>query len=205
MLDAAEKVQWSLSGLILLVIAALFVIHFLGIAGLPSTTSLVALEPQKVSQPDFERSMSADIKKDYSSLKQKLQNTDRRLRGRGQQPKRAFRFVEPAIVERVSRLDEAVQLLQGAESRVVNDPQTGKQSLEVFNIDSGHLIEGLGIQNGDRLEMVNGQDLDFEDHNALLEVYDDALDRVRQGLPIIISVRRGPERVEIHFRTGATR
>lgn len=99
---------------------------------------------------------------------------------------------EPSV--RVSRalLDEALAHAPRREGRLVPELAGGAiRGVRVFGVSEGGALAALGLQNGDRIERVNGTPLSTPD--AVVRAYDGGRDRYDVEL-----TRRG-KRVTIHY------
>ena len=173
-----DKLLWGVLILILLLaVAAGFLF------GLPSSIPDVALKSEKITMQELEINLTPEQK---AVLNENL--TPAPVEGQTRpaivRKKEVFRINRP-LMRKLANRTECQRELMNASSEPMEDG-----SLRIFDIKAGCLLDKVGLQNEDRLKMVNGQSLDFTSMGAIFTTHSDSLAKLQSGQPVVIQIER---------------
>jgi C-terminal processing protease CtpA/Prc len=86
---------------------------------------------------------------------------------------------------------------------ILPSPQ-GQTRLKITGVKEGTMLNKLGIEDGDVIELIDGQVVEFNQQSALKyrSMYRDALERMRRGEAVTITISRKGEPVNLIFGLG---
>lgn len=173
-----DKILWGV--LILLVTLALV----WGIViGLPSSIPDVAMKSERISIEALRKDLTSE---QNALLTENL--TPAAQEGQTRSPRapqsEVFRINRPLMAKLANRT-ECQQELMNASSEPQEDG-----SLRIFDIKAGCLLDKVGLQNEDRLKMVDGQPLDFTSMGAVFSSHSNSLAKLQAGQPVVIQIER---------------
>lgn len=173
-----DKILWGV--LILLVTLALV----WGIViGLPSSIPDVAMKSERISIEALRKDLTSE---QNALLTESL--TPAAQEGQTRPPRapqsEVFRINRPLMAKLANRT-ECQQELMNASSEPQEDG-----SLRIFDIKAGCLLDKVGLQNEDRLKMVDGQPLDFTSMGAVFSSHSNSLAKLQAGQPVVIQIER---------------
>ena len=173
-----DKILWGV--LILLVTLALV----WGIViGLPSSIPDVAMKSERISIEALRKDLTSE---QNALLTENL--TPAAQEGQTRSPRapqsEVFRINRPLMAKLANRT-ECQQELMNASSEPQEDG-----SLRIFDIKAGCLLDKVGLQNEDRLKMVDGRPLHFTSMGAVLSSLSNGLPKLQAGQPVVIQIER---------------
>ena len=186
-----EKILWGTFGLILL---AAIVWGFM--IGLPSTIPAIAMKSEKITEQKLRSELTAEQRVVLDEmLKPPDSASGTTTRGRPQSE--VYRINRP-LLERLANIAECQRELMSASSEVREDG-----TLKIFGIQSGSLLERVGLRENDVLLSVNGLSLDFGSLGDCLDSHSESLVKLRSGNPVVIQIeRRGTLKALVIDPTG---
>ena len=109
---------------------------------------------------------------------------DGQSRSRRAPQSEVFRINRP-LMKKLANRTECQRELMNASSEPQEDG-----SLRIFDIQAGCLLDKVGIQNEDRLKMVDGKPLDFTSMGAVFSSHSNSLSKLQSGQPVVIQIER---------------
>lgn len=188
MLDRLEKIQWAVSGFMVVVFVGMFFWP-----GLPKPAASVLPPMISVELKEFEKGLGQEQLKEYkrtlgvASLG--VKKTEKTAK-----PQQHDRRTVPMSVYNVAR-DE--RLAVGQLKLVRRDP---KAPGRIAGLEPGSLLGGLDFREGDTVDFLNGQKIPFDDEGTLWDLYHQNLAALEAGEAIVITVNRGGQTVHKSFR-----
>jgi hypothetical protein len=78
----------------------------------------------------------------------------------------------------------------------------GNKRLKLTEIPASSLLKKFGIQQGDVIELIDGEIIEFSDEQVLQyhQLFREKIDKVRQGQPISVTVTRNNRPLQIIFK-----
>ncbi len=181
MLGALEKIVWGLSIVVILACGG-----WVGYAGLPSTTPKLALGSKKITEQQLK--LPPEAKADVDAQRAGIDIGDdgpiERPGGKRKRPTTVFQ-VDRNVEERLGNLNDCIAEMNFASSEVQADG-----TLKVFDIQEGSLLEKVGLQNNDVIERIGGMVIDFSDTQACHNTWQENLERLKGGTPIVVEMKR---------------
>ncbi len=196
MLEKLEKIQWGISGFIVLFFVSMFVWP-----GLPKPLPDV-LKPIPVLKPkdkDFNVGLSKD-QRDKLQHQHKLSTSRIKRTVRSSAPPRMERRNVPREI-----CDVAKDLRQAAgQVQLATWERTKRKTAVIRSFKEGSYLPDLGFEKGDEIELIAGMPLEFLrpdgiDQSEAKQLYYDLKDRFFAGEPLTITVNRGGERIMLDF------
>ena len=187
MLDRLEKIQWTVSGLM--------VVNFVGMffwPGLPRPAASVLPPMTSVDLRDFEKGLDKEQLKEYKR-KINVASIEIKKAEKVAKPQQHDRRAIPMNVYHVAR-DK--RLAVGQLNLVKGDPKTGR----ITALEPGSLLGGLDFRAGDTVELLDGKEIPYGDRSALWDLYDEKLAELEAGGSVVITVNRGGQHVHKSFR-----
>ena len=173
-----DKILWGV--LILLITLALV---WGVVIGLPSSIPDVAMKSERISIEALRKDLTSE---QNALLTESL--TPAAQEGQTRPPRapqsEVFRINRPLMAKLANRT-ECQQELMNASSEPQEDG-----SLRIFDIKAGCLLDKVGLQNEDRLKMVDGQPLDFTSMGAVFSSHSNSLAKLQAGQPVVIQIER---------------
>ena len=173
-----DKVLWGV--LILMVTLALV---WGVVIGLPSSIPDVAMKSERISIEALRKDLTSE---QNALLTENL--TPAAQEGQTRPPRapqsEVFRINRPLMAKLANRT-ECQQELMNASSEPQEDG-----SLRIFDIKAGCLLDKVGLQNEDRLKMVDGPPLDFTSMGAVFSSHSNSLAKLQAGQPVVIQIER---------------
>ena len=173
-----DKVLWGV--LILMVTLALV---WGVVIGLPSSIPDVAMKSERISIEALRKDLTSE---QNALLTENLTPgaEEGQARSRRAPQSEVFRINRPLLTKLANRT-ECQQELMNASSEPQEDG-----SLRIFDIKAGCLLDKVGLQNEDRLKMVDGQPLDFTSMGAVFSSHSNSLAKLQAGQPVVIQIER---------------
>ncbi len=188
MLDLMEKIEYSLGGFLVLAIVVMFFYP-----GLSATVSDVPAPTKTLDKPaDFMKSLSAKAAEMHD--RESKQADMSREAGPGAQ-KKEYKLVPQETIERLSDKRNVAPELQLASSEI----DAKGRELKLKNISDQSLLNSLGFQAGDVIRGLNGKPIPFNDEGALWDLYNEQMQRFRDGEAIIVTFSRNGVPTQFHF------
>ena len=185
-----EKFLWGTFGLILL---AVLVWGFM--VGLPSTIPAIAMKSEKITEQELRSELTSEQKVVLDEMLKPTSSSGTATRGRPQSE--VYRINRP-LLERLGNVAECQRELMNASSEPQEDG-----SLKIFGIQSGSLLERVGLRENDVIRSVNGVTLDFGSLGDCLDSHSESLDKLHSGNPVVIQIeRRGTLKALVIDPTG---
>jgi C-terminal processing protease CtpA/Prc len=78
----------------------------------------------------------------------------------------------------------------------------GNKRIKVTEVPTHSILNKLGIQKGDVIELIDGEIIEFSDTKTLTyhSLFKEKLRKVREGQPVSITVTRNNRPLQIFFR-----
>ena len=173
-----DKILWGVFTL-LIILALVWGV----VIGLPSSIPDVAMKSERISIEALRKDLTSE---QNALLTENL--TPAAQEGQTRRPRapqsEVFRINRPLMAKLANRT-ECQQELMNASS----EPQADG-SLRIFDIKAGCLLDKVGLQNEDRLKMVDGQPLDFTSMGAVFSSHSNSLAKLQAGQPVVIQIER---------------
>lgn len=187
----AEKILWGL--FIFLMISAL---TYGLLIGLPSTIPAIAMKSEKITEQKLRADLTDEQMQEFNEmLKPSSSGTGGTATRRPQTE--VYRINKP-LLERLGNIAECQRELMSASSNVLEDG-----SLKVFDIQTGSLLERVGLRENDVLKSINGLPLDFSSLGEVMDSHGESLEKLRNGNPVVIQIeRRGTAKALVIDPTG---
>ncbi len=186
-----EKILWGTFGFILL---AAIVWGFM--IGLPSTIPAIAMKSEKITEQKLRSELTAEQKVVLDEMLQPPASASG-TSTRGRPQSEVYRINRP-LLERLGNIAECQRELMNASSEVREDG-----TLKIFGIQSGSLLERVGLRENDVLRSVNGIPLNFGSLGDCLDAHSESLVKLRSGNPVVIQIeRRGTVKALVIDPTG---
>jgi hypothetical protein len=196
MLGTLEKILWGLSGLLLVGIAVAIV--FLG---LPSTTPPIAMASKTMTAEELQARLKPEQK---ALLDAELRGFELDADGKpvprsdGNRPaQKTVVQVNKELFQRLGNLNDCIHEMEFAQSEALDDG-----SLKIFAIQEGSLLEKVGLKDNDILEGVGGAKLDFRDISKCKGVWEESLERLEAGSPVVVEIKRRGARHQLVVAPG---
>lgn len=173
-----DKILWGI--LILLIILA---VTWGAVIGLPSSIPDVALKSERIPIEELRKNLTAE---QNALLTENLPPSadDNQNRSRRAPQSEVFRINRP-LLKKLANRTECQRELMNASSETQEDG-----SLRIFDIQSGCLLDKVGLQNEDRLKMVDGKPIDFSSMGAVFSSHSNSLSKLQSGQPVVIQIER---------------
>jgi hypothetical protein len=197
MLETLEKIQWGVSGFLVVVFLGMFVWP-----GLPAPIPAVLPPIRTVSAETFQRGLTAEQKKRFkhkTSLASSRSKSKSRSPGAVRQPE--YREVPPEISEVATDLRQAAGQMQ-----LVKWTRNSRgKTVRIEGFKGGSYLPDVGFESGDEIELIDGMPLDFlkpdgVDEGEAKQLYYQLKDRFLAGEPILVTVNRNGKRITLGFR-----
>jgi len=109
--------------------------------------------------------------------------------------------VEGELFEHLSAEANLLPALKTAKSRPI-PTQNGDTRLQIFNIQKDSILNKLGFQENDVIELVDGQILEFNNNSSTkyYELWNKAKEKLRAGGDVSVTVTRAGRPVNVKFR-----
>ena len=173
-----DKILWG----VLILIVTLATVWGI-VIGLPSSIPDVAMKSERISiealRKDLTSEQNALLTENLTPAAEEGQARSRRA-----PQSEVFRINRPLLTKLANRT-ECQQELMNASSEPQEDG-----SLRIFDIKAGCLLDKVGLQNEDRLKMVDGQPLDFTSMGAVFSSHSNSLAKLQSGQPVVIQIER---------------
>ena len=173
-----DKILWG----VLILIVTLATVWGI-VIGLPSSIPDVAMKSERISiealRKDLTSEQNALLTENLTPAAEEGQARSRRA-----PQSEDFRINRPLLTKLANRT-ECQQELMNASSEPQEDG-----SLRIFDIKAGCLLDKVGLQNEDRLKMVDGQPLDFTSMGAVFSSHSNSLAKLQSGQPVVIQIER---------------
>ena len=173
-----DKILWG----VLILIVTLATVWGI-VIGLPSSIPDVAMKSERISiealRKDLTSEQNALLTENLTPAAEEGQARSRRA-----PQSEVFRINRPLLTKLANRT-ECQQELMNASSEPQEDG-----SLRIFDIKAGCLLDKVGLQNEDRLKMVDGQPLDFTSMGAVFSSHSNSLAKLQAGQPVVIQIER---------------
>ena len=173
-----DKILWG----VLILIVTLATVWGI-VIGLPSSIPDVAMKSERISIEALRKDLTSE---QNALLTENLTPgaEEGQARSRRAPQSEVFRINRPLLTKLANRT-ECQQELMNASSEPQEDG-----SLRIFDIKAGCLLDKVGLQNEDRLKMVDGQPLDFTSMGAVFSSHSNSLAKLQAGQPVVIQIER---------------
>ena len=173
-----DKILWGILSL-LIILAIVWGL----LIGLPSSIPDVAMKSERIPIEELRKNLTSE---QNAILTENLTPSaeDGQARSRRAPQSEVFRINRP-LMKKLANRTECQRELMNASSEPMEDG-----SLRIFDIKAGCLLDKVGLQNEDRLKMVNGQSLDFTSMGAIFTTHSDSLAKLQSGQPVVIQIER---------------
>jgi hypothetical protein len=205
MIHLFEKIQYGVSGVILLAVFLLY--YFIGgmesrskdlLSDLPTVaTEHVRVDPEPAAGPTANAEGSP---RQFAAVARSLQQQGVAATRTRSIERREFEVPED-VYEFVAKPRNWMPELNKAASRPIQGPDGRPTMLEVRGIEDGSLFEKFGVEDGDRLVLLDGAILEF-DQSRTRELHMQArsmLEKLERGGTISFTILRGGKPVHLEF------
>jgi len=190
MLEKLEKIQWTISGLFLLLFTGMFFYP-----GIPPVAPRILAPVQPVEAKQFESGLD---KKGLQEFRKKFLQANVAAKKRAKSQARIeqeYRPVERELYEVAKDLRQAVGQLNLVEA--VRDNR--RKTIRITKFKPGSYLPELGFQEGDVVELIDGVPLTFDEAEAR-KLWREKQAEFEAGRPIIVTVNRSGRRKQLIFR-----
>ncbi len=190
MIDLLEKIQWIVSGVVVLLFAGFFVYP-----GLPKPLPDILPPQSAVSAQEFERGLTKEQLSEYRRKIIKASSAAKKLSRSMGAVKTEQRFVPPEVYEVGRDFRQAVaqaKLVQGVWDK-------RKRVVKLTGFKEGSYLPSLGFKEGDTIELIDGAPLPSDQAEAR-RLYEEKLRDLENGGAITVTVNRGGRRINMSFR-----
>jgi len=196
-IDSLEKLTWFLGLLVIGVLGLYF-----AIAGPPSAVPSVAMLSKRVDEKQFFAILPPEQK---STLTQKMTLSHKNKSSRTRFPT-DYMLVNELTLDRIGNFTEALRVSHEIRFEIQPAKEEGKSSLMLVDIGAHTPLKPMGFRGRDRIDGIDGIQIDFSDKIAATQLYKTIRDRLADHEPIYFDINRGgaDRRIVVHMSTPET-
>jgi hypothetical protein len=191
MLERLEKIQWGLSGLVVIAFIALFAYK-----GFPPPQPTVLPPLAVVDAKEMEKDLSVEALERYRKDMQKASVGAKTLSKTQEAVPLESRPVPREVYDTARDERLAIAQLKLVAGRINAQDNTAM----ITDFKPGSYLQDLGFEKGDKVRLIDGRPIPVGDQAALRDLYQEKLEAFEGGQPLIITVERGGQPRQLIFR-----